>query len=127
MVEYKPHGWHEAFPCVCMVLVGWGPGYSTKQQMAAKNWPENCSWTEPTAYGMDYDEDTVPFATDDETREMLEIKEYFDSLVECGRLNDDYTLNEEYEEDKWDDELLCIQLDSTNEIYCGALYYQYKS
>lgn len=28
--------------------------------------------------------------------EILDIKEYFDSLVESGRLNEDYTLNEDY-------------------------------
>ena len=61
-----------------------------------KPWPENCPWPEPTAYGYDYDEGTVGGIYDDETQELLEIKEYFDSLVYSGRLNEDYTLNEDY-------------------------------
>ena len=61
-----------------------------------KPWPENCPWPEPTAYGYDYDEGTVGGIYDDKTHELLEIKEYFDSLVYSGRLNEDYTLNEDY-------------------------------
>lgn len=61
-----------------------------------KPWPENCPWPEPTAYGYDYDEDTTWGIYDDETQKLLEIKEYFDSLVDSGRLNEDYSLNEGY-------------------------------
>lgn len=61
-----------------------------------KPWPENCPWPEPTAYGYDYDEGTVGGIYDDKTQGLLEIKEYFDSLVYSGRLNEDYTLNEDY-------------------------------
>lgn len=61
-----------------------------------KPWLENCPWPEPTDYSFDYDEDTVPNAYDEETEKLLEIKEYYDALAKSGRLNDDYTLNEEY-------------------------------
>ena len=61
-----------------------------------KPWPKNCPWPEPTAYSFDYDEDTAWSERDDETRKLLKVKEYFDSLVESGRLNEDYTLNEDY-------------------------------
>lgn len=61
-----------------------------------KAWPKNCPWPEPLAYSYDYDEEMVWSGYDDETAELLEIKEYFDSLVEAGRLNEDYTLNEDY-------------------------------
>lgn len=37
---------------------------------------------------------------DEITLDLLDVKEYFDSLIECGRLNEDYTLNEDYEEDE---------------------------
>ena len=69
-----------------------------EQQSTAKKkpWPENCPWPEPTAYGYDYDEGTVGGIYDDKTQGLLEIKEYFDSLVYSGRLNEDYTLNEDY-------------------------------
>lgn len=64
------------------------------------SWPENCVWPEPNRDGLgDYCEvDMVdPSLLDEEGEELLEIKEYFDRLVEEGRLNPDYTLNEEYE------------------------------
>lgn len=61
-----------------------------------KPWPKNCPWPEPLAYSYDYDEEMVWSGYDDETQELLDIKEYFDSLVESGRLNEDYTLNEDY-------------------------------
>lgn len=64
-------------------------------QVKKKPWPENCPWPEPLAYSYDYDEEIV-WSGDDETQELLDIKEYFDSLVKSGRLNEDYTLNEDY-------------------------------
>ena len=69
-----------------------------------KPWPKNCPWPEPTAYSYDYDEDTACGIADDETQELLEIKEYFDSLVDSGRLNEDYSLNEDYESISLDEE-----------------------
>ena len=69
-----------------------------------KPWPENCPWPEPTVCGYDYDEGTVGGIYDDETQELLEIKEYFDSLVYSRRLNEDYSLNEDYEGNSLDDD-----------------------
>lgn len=74
------------------------PGMEQQNSVSTKKkpWPENCPWPEPTAYGYDYDEGTVGGIYDDKTQGLLEIKEYFDSLVYSGRLNEDYTLNEDY-------------------------------
>lgn len=68
-----------------------------QQKAATKPWPINCPWPEPTDYGMDYDEGLIPSTYDHEIAYLEEIKEYYDSLVDSERLNDDYTLNEEYE------------------------------
>ena len=70
-----------------------------KEDTNRKPWPKDCPWPEPTAYSFDYDEEFLPLELDEETEEMLEAKYYFDSLVEEGRLREDYTLNEEYDED----------------------------
>ncbi len=70
-----------------------------------KKWSENCLWPEPIwdGEGMPWEaDDLILSSLDDEAEELLEIKEYFDSLVEEGRLNEDYSLNEDYEE--WDDD-----------------------
>ena len=67
-----------------------------------KRWPENCVWPEPVwdGEGVAWEEDDVdPMLLDEDGRELLEIKEYFDTLVEEGRLHEDYSLNEYYEED----------------------------
>ena len=68
-----------------------------QQKAATKPWPINCPWPEPTDYGMGYDEDSIPSTNDHEIAYLEEIKEYYDSLVDSERLNDDYTLNEVYE------------------------------
>jgi ribonuclease-3 len=71
-----------------------------------KRWPENCVWPEPVwdGIGVAWEEDDVdPMLLDEDGRELLEIKEYFDTLVEEGRLNEDYSLNEDYEEFDDDD------------------------
>ena len=62
-----------------------------------KRWPENCVWPEPVwdGEGVTWEEDDVdPMLLDEDGRELLEIKEYFDTLVEEGRLHEDYSLNE---------------------------------
>ena len=62
-----------------------------------KRWPENCVWPEPVwdGEGVAWEEDDVdPMLLDEDGRELLEIKEYFDTLVEEGRLHEDYSLNE---------------------------------
>ena len=69
-----------------------------QEKQGKKPWPENCVWSEPMDWSFNFDEDTVPDAYDEDTEDLLEIKEYFDSLVECGRLNEDYSLNEDYED-----------------------------
>ena len=71
-----------------------------------RKWPENCVWPEPAwnGGGIWWEEDEVdPMLLDEEGQELLEIKEYFDTLVEEGRLNEDYSLNEDYEEFDDDD------------------------
>ena len=50
-------------------------------------------WWEP--------DEVDPFLLDEEGQDLLEVREYFDSLVEEGRLNEDYSLNAEY---LWDEE-----------------------
>ena len=72
-----------------------------------KRWPENCVWPEPVwdGEGVAWEEDDVdPMLLDEDGRELLEIKEYFDALVKEGRLHEDYSLNEYYEEDDMPDE-----------------------
>ena len=67
-----------------------------------EKWPENCIWPEPLwdGNGMPWEADDLLLSPlDEECEDLLEIKEYFDSLVEEGRLNPDYSLNEDYEED----------------------------
>ncbi len=76
----------------------------------SKKWPEKCIWPEPlrNGTGMQWDADMVdPFTLDDEGEELLSIKDYFDSLVASGRLNDDYSWNEDYGDDSDD----CVSLD----------------
>lgn len=72
-----------------------------------KRWPENCIWPEPIreGYGDDWDPDEVCLLDlDQETEELLEIKEYMDELVSCGRLLEDYRLNPDYEEPACEDD-----------------------
>ena len=72
-----------------------------------KEWPADCAWPEPIPEGRVpfWEEDEIDlFTADEETEELLDIKEYFDSLVESGRLNEDYSLNEEYDSFEEDDE-----------------------
>ena len=64
-----------------------------------KTWPENCIWPEPgneLYYWEAEDAESMPL--DDEGEELLDVKDYMDELVREGRLNDDYTLNEEYDD-----------------------------
>lgn len=52
-----------------------------------KRWPKNCVWPEPAwdGEGVAWEEDDVdPMLLDEDGRELLEIKEYFDTLVEEG-------------------------------------------
>lgn len=72
-----------------------------------KKWPEACAWPAPLPKGSGtaWDADTVdPFSLDADGEEMLAIKDYFDSLVEEGRLNPDYSLNADYDDEAEDEE-----------------------
>ena len=73
--------------------------------MLKKSWQNNLPWPKPLSdgNGMAWEcEDAEISNPDSEAEELLEIRRYFDGLVECGRLNEDYTLNEDYE--AWPDE-----------------------
>ena len=64
------------------------------------SWPGNCIWPKPLTAGEgDFiDWDLIEGDRIDETcEELLAIREYYDSLVEEGILNEDYSLNENYE------------------------------
>ena len=67
-----------------------------------KPWPDNCAWPEPLrdGVGMAWEEDFIPDSLDETAQDLVDIKDYFDSLVENGRLNEDYTLNEDYDEEE---------------------------
>lgn len=66
-----------------------------------KHWPADCVWPEPSDEGFYWEaEDAESLPHDDAIDDLLEIREYFDELVECGRLNEDYSLNEDYEENE---------------------------
>ena len=83
-----------------------------------KTWPKDCIWPMPVGeYGSAFweadDADSLPL--DEEGNDLLEIKEYFDSLVEDGILDDSYKLiddnpdiDEDWEpeqgEDFWEDD-----------------------
>ncbi len=71
-----------------------------------KPWPMDCPWPEPLydGHGEDWSEDWPdPDTLDEGAASLLETKEYFDSLVDEGLLNEDYTLNEDYFEDEDED------------------------
>lgn len=76
------------------------------KKMKHKPWPKDCVWPEPLrdGAGMAWETDFVPDTLDETARDLMEIKDYFDSLVEEGRLNEDYTLNADYEEFEDDEE-----------------------
>ena len=62
--------------------------------MSKKPWPKGCVWPEPTEDSGCWEaEDAEAMPYDDDVRELLDIKEYFDRLVDDGRLFPDFTLN----------------------------------
>lgn len=74
-----------------------------------KNWPADCVWPEPvsdTLFGPEWDpEDLWDIAVDEEGEVLLEIKEYFDSLVREGRLDEDFRPNDSIpDSDEWEPE-----------------------
>ncbi len=62
-----------------------------------KPWPKNCPWPEPEDTSGYYGEDSVIGIHDEGVRDLIKIKDYFDSLVDKGMLNEDYSLDEDYE------------------------------
>ena len=79
---------------------------NASKRMKRKPWPRDCIWPEPlkVGEGMQWDEDLLPESLDERAQELMDIKDYYDSLVESGRLYEDYTLNPDYEEDAVEDE-----------------------
>lgn len=79
---------------------------NASKRMKRKPWPRDCIWPEPlkAGEGMQWEEELLPESLDERAQELMDIKDYFDSLVESGRLYEDYTLNPDYEEDAADDE-----------------------
>ena len=74
-----------------------------------KKWPESLPWPAPfrEGEGEDWDFDGAEICNPDEEAErLLDIKAYYDSLIEEGRLNEDYSLNEDWDDDRdeFDDE-----------------------
>ena len=65
-----------------------------------KSWPKDCPWPEP-GYSDDVwePEDASSMPIDDELQDLLDIKEYMDGLVEEGRLNEDYSLNADFDDE----------------------------
>ena len=80
--------------------------FYTKSRGQRKAWPEGCIWPEPvwdSVWGGNYwdVEDADLMKTDENMEDLLEIREYMDSLVDEGRLNEDYSLNEDYIEEEY--------------------------
>ena len=77
-----------------------GNNLSVSKRLKRKPWPKECAWPEPLqdGAGMSWEADFVPDALDETAQDLMDIKDYYDSLVEEGRLNEDYTLNEDYKE-----------------------------
>ena len=71
---------------------------------AASAWPEGCAWPEPfntrsyPAPLEDIDEIETSLPLDEEGKDLLDIKEYYDGLVSDGVLDEDYTLAEDYQD-----------------------------
>lgn len=75
--------------------------YKNREEKNKKPWPENCPWPEPEELMDAFDENDALGMNDEGIFNHLKIKDYFDSLVDEGRLNEDYSLNEDY---GWDNE-----------------------
>lgn len=73
-----------------------------------KPWPADCLWPEPLWNGNGYswsaDEIDIDWLarTCPQGKDLADVKEYMEHLVEIGRLNQDYSLNEDYEDDDED-------------------------
>lgn len=65
---------------------------STENGARMQSWPESCVWPEPGKNYIFYD-DIIPHELDEEAAELVAIKEYYDSLVEEGVLDDEYKID----------------------------------
>lgn len=83
-----------------------------------QSWPTDCIWPKPLSdhegYHWDIDE-AFDLRINEEAQELVEIKDYYDQMIEEGALNSDYSLNdEEWEpdigEEYWLDNRLAIDL-----------------
>ena len=76
---------------------------------SAKHWPKNCVWPEPSnelSYCFCDVDDAYMMHLDRELEDLLEIKEYYDGLVDEGMLDDDYRVFSLYPVlEKYSDEL----------------------
>ena len=85
---------------------------SKKEDRKSERWPKDCLWPEPLYddMGMFWSAEDIEMSElDEEGQDLLEVRDYYDSLVEMGRLNEDYTWNYEFDSDEidgetWDDE-----------------------
>lgn len=92
----------------------------TKKNIA---WPVDCAWPKPVApmsLGSVWDvEDVELMELDEAAKDLLAIRAYMDELVSEGRLNEDYSLNDEYEA-VWGRENIRNNLDSSRDVYAAA-------
>ena len=90
--------------------------FKNSEHKTSKGWPKDYIWPEPLhdGYGIPWEADLVDEdALDQMGQELMEIREYYDSLVEEGTLNEDYSLSEDLDEfepeigeDYWDEGFL---------------------
>ncbi len=62
-------------------------------------WPDHCVWPAPFPFDNWTYEEAYGMKLDEEGVELLEIREYYDDLVEEGILDEDYSLNDESDEE----------------------------
>ena len=73
-----------------------------------KPWPANCLWPEPLwdGKGDSWTADEIDIEwlarTCPQGKDLADVKDYMDHLIEIGRLNPDYSLNKDYEDDAED-------------------------
>jgi len=70
-------------------------------------WPKECMWPAPIGEygGINWDEDMIPCELDEATENLVEIKDYFNQLVEDERLDEKYYLIEgASDEEAWSPE-----------------------
>ena len=90
---------------------------SCRSKIPRKPWPANCLWPEPLWDGKGdfWDACTIDLdyleSLGEEGAEYAEIKKHMDELVEEGRLNPDFSLNEDYiGDDEEEDELFTPEI-----------------